>query len=468
MHMCKSKATAALGLVVVACADPNPSTLNQKCFYDEDCDDGQHCELIPERNDGLCRLGEGENEASSSGDSGVAESTTGGSTGGPTSMSGDATSTDDGTTSGSDSGDADTSSDETGEPGECPVQPPADEVSYALPTHLSIDPNPQGVALGDLDADGDLDLAVTSRDDGTITVFFNDGAGTMSPGPVTGLGPQFPTSIALGAIADGTVDAVVVVGSQAEKQILRARGNGDGSFSGNTSFGATTGSLALADVNDNGILDLLGGTNDGLTVALGSAANETFGVVQTFFLQGSPIAIATGDLDGDGDLDVVGVHYTGQAVMPMLGAGNGTFQAQPTLTAGGLARDVKLADFDGDGNVDVVYVTAGQDSDAARVRWGNGDGTLSATMEVLSVGLGPSSVATGDIDRDGDDDIVVASQSGSISVILSKGDRTFEPATTISCNGSLRAVDIGDLDDDCVLDVVAVAGTDEVCILLSN
>jgi hypothetical protein len=464
---------------LVACADPNPSTLNQKCFYDEDCDEGQYCELIPNRNDGLCRVGEGEDEASS-GDSGAADSLTAGegSTSGSMSTS-DGDPTSDGPTSlteptttdetSTDSSDAESSGDETGEPAECPARPPADEVSYAPVTTLPIDPNPQGVALADLDSDGDLDLVVTSYDNGTLTVFQNDGGGTFSVGPVTNLGPSYPTKVALGAIADGTVDAVVVAG--VAKNVMRLRGNGDGSFAGNSSYGETNECVELADVNGDGILDLLGGNNMGLTVALGSAANETFGSVQTFDIAaGGPVSVATGDIDGDGDLDVVTVHYLAAVIVPMLGTGNGSFQAQPSLTTGGLGRDVKLADLDGDGNLDVVYITAGQNSDAARVRWGNGDGSFSATMDVLSVATTPWSLAVGDVDHDGDADIVVASQSGVVTVILSKGDRTFEPSESFACSGNLRDVAIGDLNDDCVLDIVAVSSgpSPQACVLLSN
>lgn len=317
-----------------------------------------------------------------------------------------------------------------------------------------------------MDGDGDLDIAVPSRDDGTVQIFEGDGAGNFGPGPVLTVN-NYPTRIELAAIADATLD--VVVTADLADQVIRARGNGDGTFGVQSFFGEVAEGFTLADVDGDGILDLLGSSGDNLTVALGNAANETFGSSTSFATgAGYPVAVAAGDLDEDGDLDAVLVTFAQQTVIPMLGSGTGSFAAQPSLAAGGPGRDVALADFDGDGHLDYVEVTAGQNTAAARVRWGTGTGTFEANGLVLSAGTSPMAVTVGDIDHDGDPDIAVASQTGAVTVILSKGDRTFVPPTSFGCGGNLRDLQVGDLDDDCVLDIVAASSTtDEVCVFLS-
>mgnify|MGYP001397183515 CR=1 FL=1 len=470
----------ALGVVTgIACADPNPSTLNQKCFADENCDDGQLCDKASGDDAGFCRSADDVVDGSTGTMVSMTEGigTSGPSSGTDSTMPPDPTlstgATDPATTSGvgdaTDSGESDAGT-ETGTTGGelgCDGVPVPDVVSYAAVNTIAVGNNPQGAALGDLDGDGALDLAVSSRDDGTLRTFLGDGVGNLAPAETAPAG-AFPGRVALGAIADATVDAVVeqdVAGT-----VNRMQGAGNGDFGNSQTVGDTLAAIELVDVDGDGVLDLLG-ANVGLTVSLGTPVAETFGAPIAFptGLSGNGGEIATGDLDGNGTLDVVVAGGFNFAVM--LGNGAGNFAAQAPRAVAGLASDVAIGDFDGNGDGDVVVVTYGGGTDAVRVFLGNGDGTFAPAPIVLGTQTSPFLVEVGDFDFDGDDDIFVGHASGGLGITVSNGDGSFAPQAVIDCdgNGNLRGLALGDLNGDCTLDVVSASSSGNVaCVWLSN
>lgn len=487
----------AMGLSFgLGCADPNPATINQKCFADENCDAGQRCEKAAGADAGFCRDQSTADGSTSSGGSGATEPTAttespGTSTGvlstdttfessggprtttGPTTTSGvistDATSlstTDNSTTDSSTTEETETGGSSTGGEEACAGVPEPDTVSFAPLSTIAVGANSQGMAIGDLDGDGVLDIVATSRGDNMVWSFLGDGFGNFGP-PQTNLAGTSPAQIVLGAIADATVDAVIV--QSADDNVRRSQGTGDGGFGNAQNVGSTTDALVLVDVNGDDVLDLLG--NDGaLTVAPGSVIGESFGAVVSYptGLTGSG-EIAVADFDGNLTPDVVVIGSTSFAIM--LGNGLGAFTAQSSSFAGGGTSDVATGDFDDDGQNDLVIVTAGGGTDAARVHFGAGDGTFPTPPEILGTQSGPLYVGTADMDADGDDDIVVLHISGGVGVSLSNGDGTFTPQQTFSCDGhnNPRALALGDLNGDCALDVVSVSSSDGLlCLWLSN
>jgi len=469
---------AALGFsVAVACADPHPSTLNQKCFADENCDAGQQCEKQAGADAGFCREEDTAFDSTSSGAAGgdTMIGTSGGvgptpgSTGATseptaaettTEVPGTDTTSDDDTGGGSDS----VGSDSTGGEQSCDGVPSPDRVSFGEPNTLPVDANSQGLALGDLDGDGTLDFAVTSLGTDTVRTFLGDGLGNFAPAETSLAGPT-PSEIALGAIADATVDAVIV---QSDNTVRRAQGTGDGGFINAQAVGSTDTAIALVDINGDDVLDLLG--NDGeLTVALGTPVGETFGTTIGYpsgVVGSGELTVA--DFDGNGAADVAIAGSIRFAVM--LGNGAGTFVAEPPFILPGQVADIASGDFDADDQADVVVVTQGGGTDAARVYWGGGDGTLSAD-EVLGTQTGPQYVRVADLDADGDDDIAVMHTGGALGISLSNGDGTFAPQQSFPCgdNNNMRGLVLGDLNGDCALDAASVSATgDVVCVWLSN
>ncbi len=120
----------------------------------------------------------------------------------------------------------------------------------------------------------------------------------------------------------------------------------------------------------------------------------SFATATAFATSGMPNSVALGDVDQDGDLDIVATVAGSVAVL--LGDGHGGFGAQTTYAAGGGAYDLALYDLDGDGSLDIV--TANQAGDAVAVLLGNGSGGFAAPT-TFAAGDGARAVKLGDLDN---------------------------------------------------------------------
>lgn len=286
------------------------------------------------------------------------------------------------------------------------------------------------------------------------------GSGYLIPHPTT---PVFG-SVGSRAIAMGDIDG------DGDLDILAARFGGDtvwrndgaGLFTAHPtpSFGAgNTNSIALGDIDGDGDLDAVAGngTGEAETVWL----NDGTGVfsahpTQPSFGAGSTTFVALGDLDGDGDLDAIAVNTAGQATTVWLNNGAGIFTPHPVTPlfgAGGTKMYAALGDLDGDGDIDVVLV----DSSDSQTVWLN-DGTGSFALHPLGATYGPSgafAVALGDIDGDGDLDAVVPT-IGAERVYLNDGTGLFaaHPTTPLFGTGTSVSLALADIDGDGDLDAV--------------
>ncbi len=163
---------------------------------------------------------------------------------------------------------------------------------------------PASIAMGDLDGDGDLDLAVANIYANDISVFLNAGDGTFQT-PVNYAAGTNPSGIAIGDLdADGFLDIAVANGSEVSIFL----GNGDGSVGAQTLYatGAGASNVAISDLNSDGFFDLAVSNSQGGSVSvLLNAGDGTFLDQNAFNSGGNPYSVAVGDVNGDGRPDLV-------------------------------------------------------------------------------------------------------------------------------------------------------------------
>jgi hypothetical protein len=336
------------------------------------------------------------------------------------------------------------------------------------------------IALGDLDGDGDLDAVVANYNDEAETVWLNEGSGNFSAHPTTpsfGAGASF--RLALGDLdSDGDLDAVVAnFSNQAETVWLN---NGSGSFTAHPttpSFGAQySWGIALGDLDSDGDLDAVvanfSGQAETVWLNNGSGSFTAHPSTPSFGADNS-YDVDLGDLDNDGDLDVVVSDDSNQPGKVWLNDGIGGFTAHPVTASFGLGNNygVSLGDLDGDGDLDALQARHSGSPEAVWVN--DGSGSFTAHPTAATFGAGNSyNAALGDLDGDGDLDAVVANITGEAeSVWLNNGSGAFTAHPAIPTFGAhySTAIALGDLDGDRDMDaVVANAGTEAETAWLNN
>ena len=288
------------------------------------------------------------------------------------------------------------------------------------------------IAAGDVNNDKNMDLALTHHDSFDVVVLLGTGDGRFAAAPGSPFAAYQGTKphnhgLALNDLnADGNLD--ITTSNQNDNSVSVLLGNGRGSFAPATGSPFAVGRApyphAVGDVNKDGKLDIVTpnvGSNN-VTVLLGdgrggfaAAANSPYAV------ETRPYYIAIGDVSGDGNPDLMTTHDDISMLSTLLGDGRGSFTAAPNspFDLGRRAFKVVAFDINRDARMDLIIGTEGVDS--VIVLLGNNlGGYTPAAGSPYAAGRSPK-VAIGDANGDGLSDIITAnSESNDITVLLGK------------------------------------------------
>lgn len=229
--------------------------------------------------------------------------------------------------------------------------------------------------------------------------------------------------------------------------------------------GADPRSVAAADLNKDGILDLVVADygnvlQPNVSVFLGMG-DGTFQAPKTFQAGSSPVAIAIGDFNLDGNADLAVSNYTDRNVSILLGNGDGTFRTAVNSSTGGFSSGIAIGDFNGDTLPDLAVACFDGQGNNVVILLGTGYGTFQAPA-----GYGanvksslPSGVAIGDFNGDGKSDVAVVDfDTGKLGVLLGNGNGTFQSEVTYSVGLQAKAVAVADLNNDGAADLIVASG----------
>lgn len=333
--------------------------------------------------------------------------------------------------------------------------------------------SPIGVATGDLNGDGRADLAVTDYNGLSVSVLLGNGDGTFGSPTSYSVGDH-PYAVTLADVnGDGHLDIVCASLNLAHLAlggtVSVLLGKGDGTFAPAVNYvaGKNLSSLALADFNGDGHVDIAtSDVSSGNVAILLNNGDGTFRSAVQYPAGPNPFSLGVGDFNGDGKADLVVTNLCDVSqsnfnctsyqttVTILLGRGDGTFSGPVSYESGYAPEDLVVADFNSDGKEDLAISTFGSDPSSVSLMLGNGDGTFQGPKS-YPVGGTTYGLAVGDFNSDGTLDLVAASVNGGLAELLGTGNGSFDAAVQYFVSLSLGARPaIADLNGDGLPDLV--------------
>jgi len=291
------------------------------------------------------------------------------------------------------------------------------------------------IASGDVTGDGIDDVVTSSAFGMSILPSVGDGgfASSIDYATIYTTFHSCPKSIAIADLnGDGNND-IVKGGSLGYLLIYKGSANSQpaeaethytrGTYQGVNSAGSTSCSISVADVSNDGLLDIIGAStsNNGNVYQVIGNGDGTFvgdgdqipGSISYMTVDSNQVTVITGKFDDNDLIDIAATSAEENKIYISINSGTVS-----TIDVGDTPRDIVAKDFDKNGTIDIAVVNNG--SDSVSLLSGNGDGTFN-TPKSVSVGSKPMSLISGDFDNNGTPDIAVLNATGQSLFDISQG-----------------------------------------------
>lgn len=306
--------------------------------------------------------------------------------------------------------------------------------------------SPSHVNLADVNADNKLDIAVANYYDQTISILLGNGNGTFAapvPYAITG---EYATGVAFGDFDEnGSIDLAAT--NQSSAWILLNNGNGTFATAVQYQAGASPRHVVVGDFNGDGNADLATANGSSDASVLFGNGDGTLGPATHYAAGSQPLYLAAGDFNASTGLDLAVVNEGSNDVSIFLNGGGGVFVARENFGRGA-GNEVTVGDFNGDGLLD----TATTNQSVVTVHLGDGTGRVGAGVN-YNAGSTPIAAAAGDFNGDTKSDLAVANANDTIHILIA-GSGGFEDAVPINVGGSIQEIVVSDLNLDGKNDLV--------------
>ena len=286
-----------------------------------------------------------------------------------------------------------------------------------------------------------------------------------------------PTSVAAADVnGDGKVDLICANYTGFTLTILT--NNGGGYFVSNTTYsvGRYPRSVVAADINGDGKVDLISANwLDSTLSVLTNDASGRFRLSTTLNVGNNPNSVTAADVKGDGKMDLISANYGADTLSVLTNNGSGSFVLVATPSVGRVPVAVTAADINGDGKVDLISANFGAYSNGIyiggktlSVLTNNGFGGF-ALASALNVGNNPNSVLAADVNGDGWVDLICPNiYDFTLSVLTNNGQGAFVLATTINVGSYTYSVAAVDVNGDGKMDLISANANNSTLSVLTN